>query len=85
MTAALEGGEWSAARPRKRPGTDCTGGCVGPSGKSRTHLDSIPDRPIRSQLLYRLSYPAHREIINLTKYILTNRNIPNNDTEIALF
>jgi len=35
MTAALEGGEWSAARPGRtlppeRPGTHCTGGWVGP-------------------------------------------------------
>jgi len=34
MTAALEGGEWSAARsgltlPWERPGTHCTGGWVG--------------------------------------------------------
>ena len=34
MTAVLEGGEWSAARPgrtlpRERPGTHCTGGWVG--------------------------------------------------------
>jgi len=34
MTAALEGGEWSAARPgrtlpRERPGTHFTGGWVG--------------------------------------------------------
>ena len=28
-------------------------------GKSRPYRDSIPDRPTRSQLLYRLSYPAH--------------------------
>jgi len=28
-------------------------------GKSRPHRDSIPDRPARSQPLYRLSYPAH--------------------------
>jgi len=28
-------------------------------GKSRPHRDSIPDRPARSQSLYRLSYPAH--------------------------
>ena len=27
--------------------------------KSRPHRDSIPDRPARSQSLYRLSYPAH--------------------------
>ena len=42
MTAALEGGEWSAARPgrtlpRERPGTQCTGGWVGP----RADLDGI--------------------------------------------
>jgi hypothetical protein len=27
--------------------------------KSRPYRDSIPDRPTRSQSLYRLSYPAH--------------------------
>ena len=27
--------------------------------ESRPHRDSIPDRPARSQSLYRLSYPAH--------------------------
>jgi hypothetical protein len=51
--------------PLERLGTHCTGGWVGPSagldmcGKSRPHRDSIPDRPARSQSLYRLSYPAH--------------------------
>ena len=70
MTAALEGGEWSAARPGRTlppgknpvpilqeagwaPGRAWTG------GKSRPHRDSIPDRPARSQSLYRLSYRAH--------------------------
>ena len=28
-------------------------------GKSRPHRHSIPDLPVRSQSLYRLSYPAH--------------------------
>ena len=28
-------------------------------GKARPHRDSIPDRPARSQSLYRLSYPSH--------------------------
>ena len=28
-------------------------------GKSRPRRDSIPDRPARSQSLYRLSYPTH--------------------------
>ena len=34
-------------------------GPVWTGGKSRPHRDSIPDRPARSQSLYRLSYPAH--------------------------
>jgi len=70
MTAALEGGEWSAARPGRTlpPGKTRypfyrrLGGPPGPvwtGGKSRPHRDSVPDRPVRSQSLYRLSYPAH--------------------------
>jgi len=70
MTAALEGGEWSAARPGPHftPGKDLApilqeaGWASGPvwtGGKTRPHWDSIPDRPARSQSLYRLSYPAH--------------------------
>jgi len=34
-------------------------GLVWTGGKSRPHRDSIPDRPVCSQLLYRLSYPSH--------------------------
>ena len=70
MTAALEGGEWSAARPRPHfiPGKDPVpilqeaGWAPGPvwtGRKSHPHWDSIPDRPACSQSLYRLSYPAH--------------------------
>jgi len=69
MTAALEGGEWSATRPgrtlppgkKRYPFYRKLGGPQGRSGraeKSRPYLDSIPDRPARSQSLYRLSYPA---------------------------
>jgi len=37
-------------------------------GKSRPHRDSFPDRPARSQSLYRLSYWAHnRYIYNIKK------------------
>ena len=36
-----------------------TPGPVWTGGKSRPHRDSIPDRPARSQPLYRLSYPVH--------------------------
>ena len=68
MTAALEGGEWSAARPGRTlpPRKDSVpilqenGWAPGPvwtGGKSRPHRGSIPDRPARSQSL--LSYRAH--------------------------
>ena len=55
-------------RPHFTPGKDPVpilqenGWAPGPvwmGGKSRPHRDSIPDRPARSQSLYRLSYPAH--------------------------
>ena len=70
MTAALEGVEWSAARPGRTlpPGKDPlpivqeAGWAPGPvwtGEKSRPHRNSIPDRPARSQSLYRLSYRAH--------------------------
>ena len=59
MTTAVEGGEWSAARPGRslpleRPGTHCTGGWVGPrtgvdGRKISPHQVSIPDRLARSQ------------------------------------
>jgi hypothetical protein len=48
MTAALEGGEWSAARPgrilpQERPGTHFTGGWVGPrAGLDGRQISSPP-------------------------------------------
>ena len=57
----------STPRPHFTPGKDLVpilqeaGWAPGPvwtDGKSRPHRDSIPDRPARSQSLYRLSYPA---------------------------
>ena len=64
MTAALEGGEWPSARPGRTLPLGKTQHPLyrrlgGPQGRSRPHRDSIPDRPARSQPLYRLSYPAH--------------------------
>ena len=71
MTAALEGGEWSAARlgrtlppgktryPFYRRLGGPQGRPVWTGGKFRPHGDSIPDRPARSQPLYRPSYTAH--------------------------
>jgi len=37
-------------------------GSVWTGGKSRPHRDSIPNRPARSQSLYRLSYPVHSKL-----------------------
>jgi hypothetical protein len=70
MTAALEGGEWLAARPGRTlppaknpvPIVQEAGWAPGPvwtGGKSRPYRDSMQDRPARSQSLYRLCYPAH--------------------------
>ena len=54
----------AALPPGKRPDSHCIGGWVGPivsldgCGKSRPHRDSVPDRPARSELLYRQNYPG---------------------------
>ena len=57
----------STPRPHFTPGKDpvpilqealWAPGPVWTGGKSRPYRDSIPDRPARSQSLYRLSYPA---------------------------
>ena len=71
MTAALERGEWSAARsgrtlpPEKNrdPFYRRLGGTQGRSGraeKSRPHRDSIPDRPARSSVAIRTEIPGPR-------------------------
>ena len=62
MTAALEGGEWSAARPgrtlpRERLGTHFTGDWVWTGGKFRPHRDSIPDLPARSSVAITTELP----------------------------
>ena len=62
----------STPRPHFNPGKDPVpilqeaGWAPGPvwkDGKSRPHRDSFPDRPARSQSLYRLSYPAHFSLL----------------------
>jgi len=70
MTAALEGGEWSAARPGRTlppaktqyPLYRRLGGSQGRSGRAenlvRTGIRSRTVQPV-AQSLYRLSYPAH--------------------------
>jgi hypothetical protein len=46
--------------PQEGPGTHCIGGWVGPRvGLTPTGIRS-PDRPARSESLYRLSYPGPR-------------------------
>ena len=100
MTAASEGvsGQQhapAALYPRERPSTHFTGGwwAQGPvwtGGKSRPHRDSIPDRPARSQSLYRLSYPAHccnvynEKLTNnmLLNYVILAEKPPGIDTEV---
>ena len=58
----------STPRPHFTPGKDpvpilqeveWAPGPVWTGGKFRPQRDSIPDRPARSESLYRLSYPAH--------------------------
>ena len=69
MTAALEGGEWSAARPCRilLPGKDPVpvlqevGWVPGPvwtGEKSRPHRDPIPDRPARSSVAIPTELPG---------------------------
>ena len=68
----------STPRPHFTPGKDpvpilqeagWAPGSIWTGGKSRPHRDSIPDRPARSQSLYRMSYPAH---IYIYIYIYTH-------------
>ena len=67
----------STPRPHFTPGKDLVpilqeaGWAPGPvwtGGKSRPHRDSIPDRPGRTQSLYRLSYPAHNGLGRLVEF-----------------
>ena len=80
----LEGGEWSAARPSRTLPPGKTGyplyrKLVGPQGRSGRAENlastgiSSPDRPARSQSLYRLSYSAH--LLDMWKYKLRHRKL----------
>jgi len=83
MTAALEEGEWSAARPGRTlpPGkTRCPFyrrlcGSQGRSGRAENLVPTgIRSRTIQSvaQSLYRLSYRAHIQRLNIDKKIFSN-------------
>ena len=74
----------AALYPRERPGTHCTEGWVGPRagldrcGKSRPTRIRSPDRPARSQSLYRLSYPRKTGTLheNLCAFLIMSRSVP---------
>jgi hypothetical protein len=84
MTSALEGGEWSAAYPDRNftPGKDPVpivqevGWAPGPvwTGAENFAARGIrsPDRPARSQSLYRLSYRAHKRNHNAARLMPNN-------------
>jgi len=90
MTAALEGDEWSAARPSRTlpPGKTrypCyrrLGGLQDRSGQAKNlvpfRIRSRTVQPV-AQSLYRLSYPAHPEVAsretNLTTYFAEISNL----------
>jgi len=79
----------STPRPHFTPGKDLlpilqeAGWAPGPvwTGRnSRPHRDSIPERPARSQSLYRLSYLSHNFIFyilyfNVVKAIIANKTV----------
>jgi len=82
MTTALEGGEWSAGRPGRTlpPGKTHypfyrrLGGSQGRSGRVKKLVPTgilSPDRPARSQSLYRLTYPAQNLVTWTINFITT--------------
>ena len=87
MTAALEGSEWSAARPgcNLPPGKDPVpnvqeaGWAPGPVWTRAENLvpTGIRSRTVQpiAQSLYRLSYRAHRLTKNLSKYLTKFKGI----------
>ena len=65
----------AASLPGKRRGTHCIAGwvglraCLDGSGKSRPHRDWTPDRPARSELLYRLSYHCKAVLCSVVNFL----------------
>ena len=79
MTVALDGGEWSAARPGRTlpPGKDPVpilkeaGWAPGPvwtGGKSRPHRDPIPNRPARSSVAITTELPGPGLLRTIVKW-----------------
>ena len=85
MTAALEWGEWSAARPGRAlpPGkTRCPlyrrlGGPRGRSGRAENLVPTGTVQPV-AQSRYRLSYAAHRKLCMYVKIYSMYNNISYN-------
>jgi hypothetical protein len=93
MTAALEGGEWSAARPGRTlpPGKDPVpivqeaGWAPGPvwtGGKSRPHRDSIPDRPARSSVAIPTVLPGPR-MLNVPYHNCVHNRLPEDESSVS--
>ena len=67
---------WPALYPRERPGTHCTGGWVGlRAGLDVRKISSPPGFDPRTvqpvaQSLYRLSYPAHNDLVYVLVFFL---------------
>jgi len=95
MTAALEGGEWSAARPGRTlpPGKSRypfyrrlggPQGLVWTGGKSRPHRDLIPDRPARSSVAIPTELPGVPSLLTILKFskYTEYRKIPNTNSGV---
>jgi len=84
----------STPRPQFTPGKDqvtilqeagWAPGLVWTGGKSRPHRYSITDRPVRSQSLYQLSYPAQDGWCRQSKRVTVSNKIQINEIYIAVF
>jgi hypothetical protein len=86
MTAALEGGDWSAARPGRTlplgktryPFYRRLGGPQGPSGRAEDPVPTgipSPGHPACSQSLYRLSYPGPQLYASISDKTLQSLSI----------
>ena len=97
MITALEGGERSASRPGRSlpsgkdpvPIAQEAGWVPGPVSTGAENLSPTgirsPDRPARSQSLYRLRYPAHSRAIHASKTALGRQNATTGSTQPIRF
>ena len=88
LTSALDEGGWSMPRPGLftpggRPGTHCTRGWAGwAPGPGWTRTENLaptrfrfPDRPARSESLYRLSYPGSSPMYPAIHYLINHNSM----------